>query len=87
MALSCEEREVLRRAIDSAKKEKLGLPSSLSDLWCGSETGYKHGCRCESCKAASAAARRRRRWRDVESTRRYNAEYKRRYRARKRAAA
>lgn len=25
----------------------------------GTTTGYKHGCRCEHCRAASAAAKRR----------------------------
>jgi hypothetical protein len=44
----------------------------------GNETGYNRGCRCELCKPAGAAGRRRRRHADLEKANAYDREYKRR---------
>lgn len=47
----------------------------------GTESGYSVGCRCDRCREASAAARRRRRYANIEVARAYDREYKRTRRA------
>ncbi len=52
-----------------------------ADLLHGRESSYNRGCRCDACRDAAADARRQRRHADLEASRAYDREYKRRKRA------
>jgi hypothetical protein len=66
------------RANGTGLCEECWIEQARRPITHGTQSGYKKGCRCDECRAVSNAARSRHRLANIEASRAYDREYKRR---------